>query len=245
MSTENETWRDASSAEENSGAGRDGNQFNKEGGYSVRLTTVIMATVLIVPDLIVKTATARSVLITVTALIARALILVRTMVTVRSVLVTITIMATVPIVRAITAKAATVRNVLMETIRVTVLTVRATTAKVATVRNALIIVTVRSALATIMRVVTVRNVLITVTAPTAATVLIIRTVPIVRATTAKMATVRSVLATIMRVVTVLIVHASIRVVEDLADTATETAIAVQSVVRPIMTPMLSTARRNR
>ena len=34
MSTENETWRDASSAEENSGAGRDGNQFNKEGGYS-------------------------------------------------------------------------------------------------------------------------------------------------------------------------------------------------------------------
>ena len=34
MSTENETWRDASSAEENSGAGRDGNQFNREGGYS-------------------------------------------------------------------------------------------------------------------------------------------------------------------------------------------------------------------
>ena len=34
MSTENETWRDASSAEENSGAGRAGNQFNKEGGYS-------------------------------------------------------------------------------------------------------------------------------------------------------------------------------------------------------------------
>ena len=34
------------------------------------------------------------------------------MVTVRSVLVTITIMATVPIVRAITAKAATVRNAL-------------------------------------------------------------------------------------------------------------------------------------
>ena len=34
MSTENETWRDASSSEENSGAGRDGNQFNKEGGYS-------------------------------------------------------------------------------------------------------------------------------------------------------------------------------------------------------------------
>ena len=112
---------------------------------AVRLTTVIMATVLIAPDLTVKTGTARSVLITVTALIARALILVRTMVTVRSVLVTITIMATVPIVRAITAKAATVRNALMETIRVTVLTVRAITAKVATVRNALIIVTVRSA----------------------------------------------------------------------------------------------------
>ena len=34
MSTENETWRDASSSEENSGAGRDGYQFNKEGGYS-------------------------------------------------------------------------------------------------------------------------------------------------------------------------------------------------------------------
>ncbi|KXT32048.1 hypothetical protein HMPREF2141_03523, partial [Bacteroides uniformis] len=136
-------------------------------------------------------------------------------------------------------------NALMETIRVTVLTVRAITAKVATVRNALIIVTVRSARVMAMRVVTVRNVLITATAPTTATVLIIRTVPIVRATTAKMATVRSVLATIMRVVTVLIVHASIRVVEDLADTATETAIAVQSVVRPIMTPMLSTARRNR
>ena len=34
MNTENETWRDASSAEENSGAGRDGNQFNREGGYS-------------------------------------------------------------------------------------------------------------------------------------------------------------------------------------------------------------------
>ena len=103
---------------------------------AVRLTTVIMATVLIAPDLTVKTGTARSVLITVTALIARALILVRTMVTVRSVLVTITIMATVPIVRAITAKAATVRNALMETIRVTVLTVRAITAKAATVRNA-------------------------------------------------------------------------------------------------------------
>ena len=67
----------------------------------------------------------------------------------------------------------------------------------------------------------------------------------VRLTTVIMATVRSVLATIMRVVTALIVHASIRVVEDLADTATETAIAVQSVVRPIMTPMLSTARRNK
>lgn len=34
MSTENENWRDASSSEENSGASRDGNQFNKEGGYS-------------------------------------------------------------------------------------------------------------------------------------------------------------------------------------------------------------------
>lgn len=34
MSTENETWRDVSSSEENSGAGRDGNQFNREGGYS-------------------------------------------------------------------------------------------------------------------------------------------------------------------------------------------------------------------
>ena len=239
MSTENETWRDASSAEENSGAGRDGNQFNKEGGYSVRLTTVIMATVLIAPDLTVKTGTARSVLITVTALIARALILVRTMVTVRSVLVTITIMATVPIVRAITAKAATVRNALMETIRVTVLTVRAITAKVATVRNALIIVTVRSARVMVMKVVTVRNVLITVI------VLIIQTVPIVRAITVKMATVCSVLATIMRVVIVLIVHASIRVVEGLADMVTEIAIVVLSVVRPIMTPMLSTARRNR
>lgn len=41
---------------------------------AVRLTTVIMATVLIAPDLTVKTGTARSVLITVTALIARALI---------------------------------------------------------------------------------------------------------------------------------------------------------------------------
>lgn len=28
------TWRDASSSEENSGAGRDGNQFNREGGYN-------------------------------------------------------------------------------------------------------------------------------------------------------------------------------------------------------------------
>ena len=34
MSTENDTWRDASSSEENSGAGRDGNQFNREGGYN-------------------------------------------------------------------------------------------------------------------------------------------------------------------------------------------------------------------
>ena len=34
MSTENETWRDASSSEENSGAGRDGNRFNREGGYN-------------------------------------------------------------------------------------------------------------------------------------------------------------------------------------------------------------------
>ena len=164
MSTENETWRDASSAEENSGAGRDGNQFNKEGGYSRPSYNRDNGDRPYRPRFNSETGTARSVLITVTALIARALILVRTMVTVRSVLVTITIMATVPIVRAITAK---------------------------------------------------------------------------------MATVRSVLATIMRVVTVLIVHASIRVVEDLADTATETAIAVQSVVRPIMTPMLSTARRNR
>ncbi len=82
---------------------------------AVRLIIVIMATVLIVPDLTVKTGTARSVLITVTALIARALILVRTMVTVRSVLVTITIMATVPIVPAITAKAATVLSALMAT----------------------------------------------------------------------------------------------------------------------------------
>ena len=154
-------------------------------------------------------------------------------------------MATVPIVRAITAKAATVRNALMETIRVTVLTVRAITAKVATVRNALIIVTVRSARVMAMRVVTVRNVLITATAPTTATVLIIQTVPIVRAITVKMATVCSVLATIMRVVIVLIVHASIRVVEGLADMVTEIAIVVLSVVRPIMTPMLSTARRNR
>lgn len=127
---------------------------------AVRLTTVIMATVLIALDLTVKTGTARSVLITVTALIARALILVRTMATVRSVLVTITIMATV-------------------------LTVRATTAKVVTVRNALIIVTVRSARAIAMKMVTVRNVLITATAPITATVLIIRTVLIVRATTAE------------------------------------------------------------
>lgn len=34
MSTENENWRDASSSEEKSGAGRDGNQFSREGGYS-------------------------------------------------------------------------------------------------------------------------------------------------------------------------------------------------------------------
>ena len=34
MSREKDTWRDASSSEENSGAGRDGNQFNKEGGYN-------------------------------------------------------------------------------------------------------------------------------------------------------------------------------------------------------------------
>lgn len=34
MSTENENWRDASSSEENSGASRDGNQFNREGGYN-------------------------------------------------------------------------------------------------------------------------------------------------------------------------------------------------------------------
>lgn len=33
MNTENETWRDASSSEENSGAGRDGNQYNREGGF--------------------------------------------------------------------------------------------------------------------------------------------------------------------------------------------------------------------
>lgn len=34
MSTENETWRDAFSLEENSDVSRDGNQFNKEGSYS-------------------------------------------------------------------------------------------------------------------------------------------------------------------------------------------------------------------
>ena len=33
MSTENEEWRDSSN-EENTGAGRDGNQFNREGGYN-------------------------------------------------------------------------------------------------------------------------------------------------------------------------------------------------------------------
>ena len=44
MSTENETWRDASSSEENSGAGRDGNQFNREGSYSqhVQITVRVM-----------------------------------------------------------------------------------------------------------------------------------------------------------------------------------------------------------
>ncbi len=40
MSTEKETWRDASSSEENSGAGRDGNQFNREGSYSRPSITV-------------------------------------------------------------------------------------------------------------------------------------------------------------------------------------------------------------
>lgn len=34
MSTENENWRDASSAEESAGAGRDGNQMNRERNYS-------------------------------------------------------------------------------------------------------------------------------------------------------------------------------------------------------------------
>lgn len=48
MSTENETWRDASSSEENSGAGRDGNQFNREEAIVARLITVKMATALIV-----------------------------------------------------------------------------------------------------------------------------------------------------------------------------------------------------
>ncbi len=79
------------------------------------------------------------------------------MVTVRSVLVTITIMATVPYRPRYNAKAATVHNALMETIRVTVLTVPVITVKVATVRNALIIVTVRSARVMAMRVVTVHN----------------------------------------------------------------------------------------
>ncbi len=34
MSTDNETWRDTSSTEGNSSASRDGDQFNKEGGYN-------------------------------------------------------------------------------------------------------------------------------------------------------------------------------------------------------------------
>lgn len=34
MSTENENWRDASSAEESAEAGRDGNQMNRERNYS-------------------------------------------------------------------------------------------------------------------------------------------------------------------------------------------------------------------
>ena len=94
------------------------NRINKEGATAVRLTTVIMATVLIAPDLTVKNGDRpQRPYNSDRPYRPRALILVRTMVTVRSVLVTITIMATVPIVRAITAKAATVRNALMETIR--------------------------------------------------------------------------------------------------------------------------------
>lgn len=54
MSTENETWRDASSSEENSGAGRDGNQFNREGGYNRPSYNREMGTALIVRDLIMK-----------------------------------------------------------------------------------------------------------------------------------------------------------------------------------------------
>ena len=46
MSTENETWRDASSSEENSGAGRDGSNLTEREAIVARLITVKMVTAL-------------------------------------------------------------------------------------------------------------------------------------------------------------------------------------------------------
>ena len=159
MSTENETWRDASSSEENSGAGRDGNQFNREGSYSRPSYNRENGDRLIVRDLIVKMATVRNVRTAVTVLTVSALIRMRKMATVLSVPITTTVLT----VLAIIVKVATVLNALTVTMpAVTVLTVPVITVKVATVLSVLMVtmpVVTALSVRAITRTVTVLNAL--------------------------------------------------------------------------------------
>lgn len=139
MSTENETWRDASSSEENSGAGRDGNQFNREGGYNRPSYNRENGDRPYRPRFNNEMGIARNVLIAATVLIAR-------------VLTRMERMATVLTVPATTAKAATVPSALTATMPVaTVLTAPATMAKAAIVPSVLMATGIVTAVRSVVR----------------------------------------------------------------------------------------------
>lgn len=115
MSTENETWRDASSSEENSGAGRDGNQFNREGGYNRPSYNRENGDRPYRPRFNNEMGIARNVLIAATVLIARVLTRMERMATALSVLMATMPVATVLTVPVTMAKVVTVPSVLMAT----------------------------------------------------------------------------------------------------------------------------------
>lgn len=115
MSTENETWRDASSSEENSGAGRDGNQFNREGGYNRPSYNRENGDRPYRPRFNNEMGIARNVLIAATVLIARVLTRMERMATALSVLMATMPVATVLTAPATMAKVVTVPSVLMAT----------------------------------------------------------------------------------------------------------------------------------